>query len=90
MDYLTAWINNNQLIDRIGEEDLQNIQDDIIKNVFGGFKNMLQMVMADKNKMTYPMHDKLYNILQTEYGGIDFYDNYTSNTRGSAIHICDF
>ena len=34
MDHLSVWINNNQLIDQIGEDNLNELQTDIIDGVF--------------------------------------------------------
>ena len=44
MDHLSAWINNNQLLDRIGEDNLNDLQNDIINGVFGGFEHMLKLL----------------------------------------------
>ena len=66
MDHLSAWVNTNQLLDRIGDENLKDLQDNIIQNVFCGFKNMLQMIINDHDNISYETHDKLQNILLTK------------------------
>ena len=91
MDHLSAWINNNQLLDRIGSENLKDLQNDIIETVFDGFENMLRFITKDYNKMTYSMHHKLFEILLTKNDDEDIYNNYKyeNKNRLSISNIAD-
>ena len=89
MDSFSIWINNNQLIDLIGLNDLKDLQTDIIDAVFGGFKNMLRLLIKNYNKMSYEMNHKLYNTLLTKHDGGDIYDNYKNENSISIAKGAD-
>ena len=79
MDHLSAWINNNQLLDRIDSKEFNSLQDIIIGDVFGGFDKMLKCLMKNHKQLSLGTHCKLYNVLLTKHDS-DIYDNYKSYT----------
>lgn len=84
MTQLTAWINNKHLMDKISADDLNDLQNDIIENVFGSIKNMLQIALKDYNGISLEMQQKLFKILLTKHDGTDIYHNHKLTNAGTA------
>ena len=99
MDHLTSWINNRQLLSQIDPTDLNAVKDDIISNVFGGFDEMLKLILTKYNTLSLCQHHALETTLLTKQKG-DVFDNYRkSEDRTISIanisddclsHICTF
>ena len=56
MDHLTSWINNQQLLSQIEPTDLEAVKDDIILNVFGGFDELLKLILNKYNTLSLLQH----------------------------------
>eukprot|EP01084_Bolivina_argentea_P311074 538407_1 len=64
-DCLSTWIQNKKFISQINDGVLNELQDHIIHNVFGGFTNLLKSLLRDYNDtcLTHYQQLKLNNIL---------------------------
>ena len=94
MDPNTAWLTNHQLITSLGTSNLQDLQNDIIEQVFGGFENMLKLIIKNPQRISIEIHDKLYKILLTKHDESDIYNNYKSKisnlSNDTLVNIMSF
>ena len=86
MDHLTSWINNRQLLSQIEPVDLEAVKDDIILNVFGGFDELLKLILNKYNTLSLLQHHTLYTTLLTKYRG-DIFDNYRQNETLQSVTL---
>ena len=64
-DRLTLWIQNKQLIESIkkNNKEIESLQQDIIRNVFGNFQKLLQFLLRNVITLTIEKHQLLHNTL---------------------------
>ena len=75
-DHVSIWLSNRQLLEHI---DIEQQQEFIIENVFGGFENILKILMRHKNALSLKQHIKLQQALTPKCNNPDICNNYQSN-----------
>ena len=66
VDRLSLWIQNKQLIQNINQNnvEIESLKEDIIGNVFGNFKNLLQSLLKTKYTLKIEKQQLLNNTLR--------------------------
>eukprot|EP01084_Bolivina_argentea_P287322 493007_1 len=64
MDLQSLWITNRSLLDNMSDNEYLFKENDIVKTFFGGTKNMIQLILKNKNNLSYIEQNQLLKILK--------------------------
>ena len=88
MDHFSAWIKNKQLWQYIDKPDIDKLQNDIINNIFGGFKLFIDHLLDNQYHLSVLQQNKLYHILSNHSSNsYDIFHNYHTDDNNDKISI---
>eukprot|EP01084_Bolivina_argentea_P293549 504873_1 len=76
MDHINTWMHNKHFESNLNKDQTDLLKDDIINNVFGGMKEMLNHLLKSPHALSTEKQHKLYQTFSTKHPNLNmFYDD---------------